>query len=278
MRSLSSTTFLLGAGVAAAAAPLLLAGRPPTAASLVALPLGAALVYAALRLVPRPREAQAVPSEALLVTERRALAGLLATSVAHDFNNVLAIINTGIAVLRDAPTAGERTTVLDQMDTAVARGTDLAWRLGRAGRDVEQGERREVDVLATVLEAVEVVRLHKRAQGCDLRVLADAPLRANVYPTLVHQVVTHLVLGAVDAVRGRGRIEVRIVAAGAGAAIEVHDDGPLADGDPERAMGREPGTGLGLLPVRTCAALHDGGVEVDRSALGGACVRVRLAA
>lgn len=284
MRSFFRGPFLLaGAGLTAAAAPLLILGRMPPLAALLTVPIGAALVLGAGRLAgrqppPAPAAAPTIPPEALLATERRALAGLLATSVAHDFNNLLAIIGAGASLLREAGVTGEQATVLDAMDTAVARGTDLAWRLGRAGRDTDQGERREVDVLATVLEAVEVVRLHKRAQGCDLRVLADAPLRASVYPTLVHQLVTHLVLGAVDAVGGRGRIEVRVVAAGGGAAIEVHDDGPLADGDPERALGREPGTGLGLLSVRECAGLHRGTVEVDRSTLGGACVRVRLAA
>lgn len=221
--------------------------------------------------------------EALLAADRRATPGLLAASIAHDFNNALAVVTAGVDELRGLPLDATSQEIVADVAAATRRGTELARRLSRAGQGSASGEPRHTDVAAVAREAIELLRLHRKAGGRTLRVAAPQPVEIVAHPVLVHQLVTNLVLNALDAVSDKGTVIVRVAGTDDGAVVEVHDDGP---GIPhaERPRLFDPfyttkpdGTGLGLVSVRTCAELHGGSVDVaDSVELGGACFRVFL--
>ncbi len=227
------------------------------------------------------REARA--REALLAAERRASAGLFAASVAHDFNNLLCIVDAGLAELQ-AGGAEQAAELHRQMATAVQRGTELAGRLSRAGKERADERMAEIDLAAAVDECLRLIKLQARAKGCRLALRSDGPLRLRVYPALVQQLVTNLLLNAIEAVAAGGAVEVRLSPTGGGARIEVHDDGPGVPDEAREALfeafytTKPEGTGLGLLSARTCAAMHHGRLELTASPLGGACFRAELQA
>lgn len=220
--------------------------------------------------------------EALLLAEQRALAGLLASSVAHDFGNLLVPLHAGVRELREeldgalTPNARE---VLGEMTEAVDRLVEVSRRQMTMGRE-GAGRFRDVDLASVVREAVQIAARHTHVRGTSLRVDGPDALPAFANPTLVQQVVMNLVVNAAEATSGGGRVEVNFGVQGDDVFIEVNDDGP---GLPEGDEVFEPfyttkanGTGLGLFSVRACAALHGGAVEVGTSSLGGASVRVRF--
>ena len=133
-------------------------------------------------------------------------------------------------------------------------------------------------------EALAGVTLHAAAAlGLSDRGRIAPGLRAEVFPTLIQQSTTNLVLNALDAVRDGGHVEVRLGRDADAIVIEVDDDGPgVPEADRERIFDpffttKTHGTGLGLVSVRTCAQLHGGDVTIARSqALGGAAFRVTL--
>lgn len=221
--------------------------------------------------------------EALLAADRRATPGLLAASIAHDFNNALAVVTAGVDELRGLPLDATSQEILADVAAATRRGTELARRLSRAGQGSAAGEPRHTDVAAVAREAIELLRLHRKAGGRTLRVAAPQPVEILAHPVLVHQLVTNLVLNALDAVSDNGTVIVRVAGTDDGAVVEVHDDGhgiPLGERprlfDPFYTT-KPDGTGLGLVSVRTCAELHGGSVDVaDSVELGGACFRVFL--
>lgn len=233
-----------------------------------------------LRSMARARVDLREAQDALARAEQRTTPGLLAASVAHDVNNLLAVLTSGLYELETRPSDAERDAIVGDMKVALRRGSELVRRLSRVGRAPD--EPAEVDVAAIAAEAVELGRHHPAARGRSIE-LASQPVRALVQPARVHQLVTNLLVNALEASPPGGHARVVVAPAGDAVALEVHDDGP---GIPERLREaifdpffttKLDGTGLGMLSVRVCAELHGGHVEVGRSAeLGGARIRVVL--
>ena len=105
-------------------------------------------------------------------------------------------------------------------------------------------------------------------------------------PVMMRRALANLLRNAVEALapRGGGRIEVRVVAQGGRAVLEVCDDGPgVAESERERIF--EPyvttkagsgGSGLGLAIVKKVVLEHDGAVTCEPAPGGGACFRIVL--
>jgi signal transduction histidine kinase len=98
------------------------------------------------------------------------------------------------------------------------------------------------------------------------------------------QALLNLLINALQAVKQRGRIEVRVEMRSAERAIfiEVQDSGP---GVPPEKLGavfepyfttKEEGSGLGLWIAQQIATAHAGSLEVTNAPEGGAIFRLRL--
>lgn len=214
--------------------------------------------------------------EALRLAEQRATPGLLAASIAHDLNNMLTVASSASDELRAEDVNPE---LLRELDDALRRSGELARRLSRAGRG-EAGRIVDGSVAELVAASLDLLghlpAARKRRVRLDVRGSTVRPL----YPALVEQVVTNLIVNALHATQEGGAVLVRVRDEGDAAHVEVHDDGP---GFPEGHVvepfvtTKEDGTGLGLVSVRACARAHGGTMEVGRSQeLGGARVCVSL--
>ena len=216
---------------------------------------------------------------ALLETERRVFAGVLAASIAHDANNVLVGVLGDLYALRESLGKHEH---LDRLQVSAERLAALNHRLLGVMRQGRPGPSQEVDLGREIRRSLDDLTSHRSVKGCRVNLQADAsiPLRTN--PLLVHQIVSKLVVNAGEATDGQGRIEVRLEQAAGVAQIEVHDDGPGVPAERRANLfdaletTKRDGSGLGLFSVRSCAAALGGGVEVGDSHLGGACFRVKL--
>lgn len=256
--------------------------RVETTKGIIYVLVTGAVVYAGARVMGArmARDAQKLMERehALVVQERRSLAGLLASSIAHDANNVLMAVLADVEEMREEPSP----EALDRLEAAVTRLAALNRRLLQAGRQQLADQRKEVDLAALVRDSIELLRHHAKVARCEIRAPRDGSLPCMVFPVLVHQMVNNLLVNAGEATNGRGVVEVQVRAEGDSVLLEVHDDGP---GVPkERRAGlfdaltttKAEGNGLGLFSVKACATAHGGEVEVGESHLGGACFRVRL--
>jgi signal transduction histidine kinase len=109
--------------------------------------------------------------------------------------------------------------------------------------------------------------------GPDARVLAD--------PVMLQEVFRHLLINAIEAQSGGGRIEIEVAAADT-ATVAIADVGP---GIPPQLHERifEPffttkavGAGLGLSIVRQLLELHGGDIAIVRSSPSGTTMLVSL--
>jgi len=216
--------------------------------------------------------------------------GRLAGGVAHDFNNMLAVIlgNVDLA-LKSEDLGAELRSDLREIQDAATRSAELTRQLLGFARQQPirprpLGLNHALQGMARMLEklATERVRLEVRLAPDLWPTLAD--------PSQVDQVVTNLVANARDAIGDRGSIRIETanatiaephsertfqVAPGDYATLSVTDSGDGMDAATLRhlfepffttkAAGR--GTGLGLATVYGIIRQNGGGVEV-RSALG----------
>jgi PAS domain S-box-containing protein len=224
--------------------------------------------------------------------------GRLARSVAHDFNNVLAIImGYADAIGRYLPEGGEGAQRLDEIQTAAQRGADLVRRLLAFAR-MPQGERKLVNLGRAMQEMLPMLRrLVPSTVNVELSV-SDEPPMVFADAGRLEQIVVNLVLNAADAMAMGGRIGL-----GVGHAtddqipelvpptgrrcvrLQVRDEGVGMDTltqakafDAFFTTKPERGTGLGLWVVQGVVRDCGGWIGIDSAVGRGTTVSVWLPA
>lgn len=236
--------------------------------------------------------------EQLRRTERLALLGELAASVAHEVNNPLDGIQSCARILRRSLDDPQRCgQMLDLIDSGARRIDVIVRRLLTLAREhvIRPVETHITDVLESAITAVagrvesREVRLIRRYQTTDHRVLAD--------PQLLEQVFVNLILNAVDSTSAGGKLTLTVrrevpegqeapEGAEAVLAVQVTDDG---DGIPADVLPHifEPfyttktggkGTGLGLPIAARIVDAHRGVITVDSREGGPTVFTVRIPA
>lgn len=203
--------------------------------------------------------------EATAATERQAIAGVLASSVAHDINNVLMVLGAH----------------LPDPDPDVAAGLE---RLGRLSRDLHRISRphdetsvAEVELASVLADAVRFARAHEQLSGRKISVRTSGDVFVRMPHVLFDRAVLNLLLNAGEAAGKGGEIRVTGGLDGDRVFISVEDSGPGFGGKSFDEVARpwsttrERGSGLGLVTVRALTDRLAGTVTIGTSAdLGGA--------
>jgi two-component system sensor histidine kinase HydH len=243
----------------------------------------------------RDREASAIiraQSEALQATrtrlaqsEKRAALGKLATAIAHEVRNPLAIMRSAAqGMLEGAPAPGPEavracTFIIDEID----RLSNVVTSLLAFARPLQLRQRRvAVDELLG-----RTMALAREEYGDAVRIVHDGTARVpDVHgdPDLVCQVLLGLVANAVEASPPGTEVRLGVCAAADAVELAVADAGPgVAPDVRERIFEpffttRERGTGLGLAVARQIVQAHGGTIAVGDEPGGGARFTVRLRA
>ena len=222
--------------------------------------------------------------DALIQQERLSAVGQLAAGVAHDFNNILAIISNYTALLLHEPVLETSTrTRLTVIKEQIEAATNLVQQLLDFSRkstltcqpiDLHQFLAKLVELLGRTLPPHIRLTLYTPEEVCFIS--GDV--------NLLQQVFINLVNNALDALQAGGSVEIHLtrvdlpaqdvklstpVEPGAWVQIRITDSG---DGMPEAVLSHifEPffttkgshGRGLGLAQVYGIIKQHGGGIEV----------------
>lgn len=226
--------------------------------------------------------------------------GLLAGGVAHDFNNILAVVQLQAELTASLPHLPARALEgLDQIRAATERAASLTRQLLLFGRR-QVLQPRVLDLNQAISSLAQMLR---RVIGEDIALalaLAERPLWVRADPGMVDQVLLNLAVNARDAMPAGGqlRIEtgegsfdaaqttpwrrapgryvwVRVRDTGRGIAPEVlpHLFEPFFT---TKEVGK--GTGLGLATVYSIVQQHHGWIEVQSTPGQGAAFTLHLPA
>lgn len=223
--------------------------------------------------------------QALLSSERRAMAGIFAASIAHDATNVLTSLRFCLEMLgRNQDLCSSNQELLSTMKQALQDLASLNRRLLDTSKRGISGELSKADLVQEIEKTLRIAKVSHRTQHCSIQYESQIPeLFFNMNSMLINEMILNLVMNAADAAINKGEILIKTEQADHYAILEVHDSGP---GVPDAIRGKifdpffttkDTGTGLGLLTVKACAELHSGWVELSSSpVLGGALFRIWL--
>lgn len=234
--------------------------------------------------------------EALLASEKLAVAGRLAATIAHEIHNPLDSVSNLLYLMKNGVTEEESKQFIDMAERELARVTHIS----RAMLGLYRESRAPVAVdLKEILEEILLLMEH-RFQDLGVSIHADLPIPVVVdaFPAELRQVFTNLITNAAEAANSGGEVRIRarsqpanINSSGqkmpSGALVTVADNG---DGITEEVRQQlfqpffttkgEHGTGLGLWVSRGIIHKHGGTIDL-RSETGdsahGTVVSVFLA-
>ena len=219
-------------------------------------------------------------------TERHLAIGRLASSIAHDFNNVLNTIQQVVTVLELPPEKREEKpeVYIALIGKAVRRGVEVVQRLRDYVRG-GSGELAAVDVGDVLREVLELTRpLLQRDQ--KISVVTDIkpidPVRGNAAD--LRRIFTNLVINAIQAMPNGGEIQVGTEQRNGRVRVFIRDTGSGISPEDRKKLflpyftTKSTGTGLGLSTAQRTLQAQGGNISYSSESGHGSCFTVELPA
>jgi signal transduction histidine kinase len=226
----------------------------------------------------------------LAAQEKRLLLSRLLARFAHEVRNPLSSLDIHVQLLEEdldqaTPSIREKTAgrfeiirgEIHRLENIVKHFLSLA---GPSALDLES-----LDAGKLVRHVCELLRPEAAVRAIELRMqLPDSLPRLAADSAQLTQALVNLVINAIQAVEGPGRVEVRAsVNHDSGLLlIEVRDSGPGVPAEKQSAIfepfftTKAEGSGLGLWIVQQIITAHGGSVEVANLPEGGARFAIHL--
>jgi signal transduction histidine kinase len=226
----------------------------------------------------------------LLHAQKLSSVGALASSVAHEFNNILTtILNYAKMALRPAADEASRTQALEKILKGSQRAaTVISSMLGFARSTSTQ--RQDTDLVSLMEECLVLTEKDLSKHRVHVEKRFHGRPRASVVPAQIEQVLLNLIINARQAMPRGGtlRLEVRESAETGMVELKVGDTGSGIPADRLRMIfepfftTKEPdesghgGTGLGLSVCRQIIEHHQGRIRVESILGKGSTFTVKL--
>lgn len=222
--------------------------------------------------------------EQLVDEEKLAAVGRLASGIAHEIRNPVAMISSSLATAANS-NLGEADR--EEMVQIAARE---ASRLGRLTTEFLTYARPVAPQLSSVLVndllsyTVDTVKAHAAGRSIEVRYACSEDLTIQVDSAQVQGALLNLVLNAIDSSYSPGAIALEAAQKDGQVQINVQNTGePIADADLPRIFepfysAKPGGTGLGLPIARRVAEVHGGDLWVSSNQKGCVAFSMTLSA
>lgn len=223
--------------------------------------------------------------ETVMASEHRALTGLLSSATLHDINNLLMVIHMHLEIIEsDAQLNLEAKHSISRIYTGLDSVLQTARALLNFNREAGQElAMSELEIRPFIDQAWAMLSHFRKDKIIEFKVHEESKhIIGTLSPSRLKQALLNLLLNSIQAIEGKGTIEIIVRSTPEESLIEIHDSG---SGIPENMRTRvfEPGYttkeksgGLGLVSTKFCIESIRGKIEAGSSHLNGACFRIRL--
>ncbi|HEX6853541.1 MAG TPA: ATP-binding protein [Candidatus Polarisedimenticolaceae bacterium] len=208
-------------------------------------------------------------------TEKLRALGELSGGVAHDFNNLLGAVLGRVQLLRRRGFPRDVDFELGIIEKAALDGRETVRRIQEFSRTRRDKRFEPVDLVEVLRDALEITKTRWRNDAMSRSVTIEASLEAEAVPPILgnaselREVVTNLILNAVDAMPHGGRIRLscrrqddRVVARCEDTGIGMTEQIRQQLFDPFFTTKGTRGVGLGLSVVYGIVTRHEGKIDV----------------
>ncbi len=230
--------------------------------------------------VTRQKQAEA----ALAQAQKMEAVGRLSSGIAHDFNNLLTIILGNLRALYDAiETEHLKTDMIEPALRAAQRGAGLTEQLLAFAR--RQPLTPKVIELSDCLQSVVKIMKSSLPGGVELiDRLPEGPIYAHLDRSQLESSLLNLLINALQAITGQGRIEISLAEIDGMAQIRVVDNGVGMDEELVKKIfdpffttkGDNGGTGLGLSMAQSFVEQSKGDLDITSKPGEGTQITILL--
>lgn len=218
----------------------------------------------------------------IIQAEKFAVAGRLASSIAHEIGNPVNTIYMLLELLKETRDEKKKVEYIDRIKGEVERIERFTRSLLDLSRPL-QLEIKKTNLQEIVKRAMEIVFM-KKMRGIDTELILSSIPETETDPSMLMQVFINILLNARDAVmeKGEGKITLTIREEGNEIIVEVADTGTGIDDEilPNifepffTTKPREKGTGLGLTISQRIIRELGGRIEVESKKGEGSTFRI----
>lgn len=210
--------------------------------------------------------------QVLVQTEKLSALGRLSASLAHEINNPLQALRSGLRLLRKPQlNEAKRRSYAAALTKEVERLIDITTRTLDFARPNQVGKK-STDLNQILADTIAMARKQLQHSQIDIFFELAPNLPAiQVVPNQIKQVFLNLILNAIDAMTGHGQLNVRIsyTAPDPFVSVELEDNGCGMTPEVLNKIyepffsTKEAGTGLGLSISYSIVVAHGGRIEVE---------------
>jgi signal transduction histidine kinase/CheY-like chemotaxis protein len=227
----------------------------------------------------------------LVRSEKLRAVGQLGAGMAHDLNNVLAVILGHLELLKLRTNDATILESLGTLEMAATDGADVVRRIQDFARPRGASPLVPVDIVHLVAEALEITRPRwkdepeRRGVRIEVRSAISALPPVLGHAPEIREAMINLIFNAVDAMPQGGALTLRGMAGADQVQLTISDTGVGMSPDVRERI-FEPffttkgpqGTGLGLSVVYGIMERHDGSIDVESQLGTGTTIRLRFQA
>lgn len=208
--------------------------------------------------------------------------GTAVTKISHDLRNILStsqILSDSLAEIEDPKVQ----KIVPRLMTSIDRAIELCTQTLKFGRADEREPRKERFLLESLVNEVRASVGLKENDEIEWKSDIPVGMMLNADREQFYRILLNLCRNAVQAMEGKGALEIQAARVGSKTLIRIIDTGPGLHEkaqehlfEPFSGSVRAGGTGLGLSIVRELVVAHGGEIELERTGPSGTVFRIEI--